>query len=477
MAQNKHSIHKWCTDAWHSFSNLGVQHGVDSPISRRIILTNRVAAVVFVLGLGVAFYFLGANASTITFNWFAFLLGTIWIMPFLNALGHTWASRHILSSLMPLFIIAIVAHTRVSTPDEVHEASFYIPRFYLMAISFFPLLLFGPSERKRMYVSFGINMLILLLFNELLDFFGAGMGLLEPEVKDAFFISISSVICLVLIGSGFFFLNELNHNYEVRIGELLKDTEHKNMRISRAINYAQNIQKVVLPTQVAVHDLSERMFIIYRPLDVVSGDFYFLEERDGHILFAVIDCTGHGVPGAFVSMLAYSALQRAVGEHGAASPANILSKLNRLFHDDLSRSGNPDIRDGMDIAICSYNTTTCELKMAGANLTIYVVQQGRIAEYPCDRGYISQGDPERTFSEITLTLQEDDMVYLTSDGISDQFGGPQDKRLGRRGLASRLESIAPMPLTRQDKQIVAFFEEWKGNGRQIDDVCMIGFRA
>jgi serine phosphatase RsbU (regulator of sigma subunit) len=468
---------QWFADAWRTYSTLGIATSAEDPISRRIILTNRVAAVVFLLGIGVSAYFLQEGYSSITLYWFTFLLGAVWIMPFLNVMGHTWVSRHILSSLMPLFIIAIVAHTRVSTPDEVHEASFYIPRFFLMAICFFPLLLFAPSEKWRMYISFGINVIILLLFNQLLDAFGAGMGLLEPVVQDAFFISASSVISLFIIGSGFFFLNQLNHNYELRISELLSETEEKNKRINYAINYASTIQKVVLPNANVASALSNRTCIVYQPLDVVSGDFYFLEQRDGHILFGVIDCTGHGVPGAFMSMMAYGALQRAFDSIGPKDPRSIVGLMNRHFHDDLSRSGNPNMRDGMDVVLCGYDTDTGQLRISGANLSAFVVQNGKTTVYPCDRGYISMGNPDRTFTETVLQLHTGDTVYISSDGISDQFGGPKNKRIGKRGLANELQAICKLPIEEQANAIKLVVDTWTGTESQTDDICLIGFKA
>jgi len=303
------------------------------------------------------------------------------------------------------------------------------------------------------------------------------MGALEPIVDHAFFISISSVISLGIIASGFFFLNQLNVAYEQRIEVLLKDSEEKNQRIRSAINYAKNIQQVVLPQKDVEDGLSERVFCFYQPLDVVSGDFYLLREDAHHLLFAVIDCTGHGVPGAFVSLLAHSALQRAISMHGMHGPAAILEETNRLFHGDFSRSGNPDVRDGMDIVLCSLDRTAMELRISGANLTAYVVQQQTVIEHRCDRGAICPGHPERRFTEATIKLAAGDMVYLTSDGLPDQFGGPQDKRFGRRALARKFAEMSSLSIPEQRDTIVSAFHTWKGEHPQVDDVCVMGVRV
>lgn len=463
--------------AWHTYSLLGVDADDNGPISRRIILSNRVAAVVFVLGIGVTAYFLSGDYSSLTLYWFAFLLGTVWVMPFLNAMGHSGLSRHILSSFMPLFVVGITAHTRVATPDEVHGASFYIPRFYLMAISFFPLLLFSPLEKGRMYVSLGVNVLILLFFNNLLNLFGAGMGVLEPAVNHAFFISISSVISLGIIGFGFFFLNQLNVAYEQRIEVLLQGSEEKNLRIQSAINYAKNIQQVVLPNKELEAQLGNRFFCFYQPLEMVSGDFYLLRNDADKLLFAVIDCTGHGVPGAFVSLLAHSALQRALSLRGLQSPSDIIEEANQFFHEDLSKSGNPDVRDGMDIALCLLDTATMELRVSGANLTAYIIQHETVIEHRCDRGAICAGNPNRKFNETAIKLSAGDMVYLTTDGFPDQFGGAQDKRFGRRTLAKMFAEMSSRSIPEQRNTIASTFQNWKGEHPQVDDVCVMGVRV
>lgn len=471
------AVVKWVHDLWSFYSSLGVGQEDEGPKARRIILSNRVAAITFLLGLGIMLYFLSATYSHTLLNWFVLLLAVVWAIPLFNAMGSTLMSRHVLSTFLPLFTIALVAHTRVSIPDVVHEASFYIPRFYLMAISFFPLLLFGPDERRNMYASFGVNVLILLSFNELMDLFGAGMGLIEPSVRDAYFISVSSAISLLLIGVGFFMLNQLNHNYELRIGELLEETASKNRRIGAAINYAKDLQKVVLPRKEVLDSLGDGLFVVYRPLDVVSGDFYMVREVENRLLLAVVDCTGHGVPGAFVSMLAHSALQRAVNRLGAESPAAVVAEVSRLFNEDLGRSGNPDINDGMDIVMASLDRNTLELRISGANLSAYMVQGGQMNVHRCERGYIYRGNADRSFADATVQLQQGDMLYLTSDGIPDQFGGPDDKRFGKHRLMEQLTAMAPLPLPEQEQRIVSLMDEWKGADRQTDDICMVGLQV
>lgn len=202
-----------------------------------------------------------------------------------------------------------------------------------------------------------------------------------------------------------------------------------------------------------------------------------VEESVDHIIFSVIDCTGHGVPGAFMSILASSALQRSLGLVGYDNPEVILNNANRLFHEDLSRSGNPDIKDGMDMVICSFDKGNNQLRFAGANLSVHVVTEGGIAEYRTDKGGISMGAPERHFKTTSVKLESGDHVYISSDGYYDQFGGERDRRLGKRSYREKLEEASKLPITDQHEFVVKFFEEWKSDSFQVDDVCLIGFKC
>ncbi|MCF8275643.1 MAG: SpoIIE family protein phosphatase [Flavobacteriales bacterium] len=467
----------WFEEAWTLVSSLGVKES-DSPyLSRKIVLTNQVAIIIFTIALLLTTGFLAIDSPQATINWFLLLLIAVWAVPFLNFLGNRILSRHVLSTALPLFSVLFVAHIRSIAPESVHEASFYIPRYFQIALSFIPVILFGFEERKHLFISFTFNVLVLLFYNQIMDAMGAGLGVAEPIIKDPFFVSVSSVLGLMIVSTGYFFLNKMNSEYEVQIESLLHKTEQQNRSMQDAINYAKNIQQVVLPKDNVLAKLKENLFVLYKPLHTVSGDFYMVEESDDHLIFSVIDCTGHGVPGAFMSILASSSLQRSIDLVGYKHPEVILNNANRLFHEDLSRSGNPDIQDGMDMVLCSFDKRTNELQLAGANLSVHVVTEGGIAEYRTDKGGISMGSPTRNFKTTSVKLEQGNLVYISSDGYYDQFGGDRDKRLGKRSFREKLETISHLPMTEQHEVLLAFFEEWKGSSFQVDDVCLIGFKC
>lgn len=467
----------WIDEAWKLLSSLGVNENQSPYFSRKIVLTNQIAVVIFIIDLILTGIFLSTGSPQATLNWFLLLLVVAWIVPFLNFTESRLASRYVLSVALPLFAIIFTGHIRALHPETVHPASFYVSRYFQIAFSFIPVILFGYEEKKHLYFTFAANLLTLLFYNEILDLMSAGLGTAEPIIKDAFFVSLSSVLALVLISTGYFFLNKMNSEYEVQIEGLLEKTEKQNRSMQDAINYAKNIQQVVLPKDNVLAKLEDRLFVFYKPLHTVSGDFYMVEESNDHIVFSVIDCTGHGVPGAFMSILASSALQRSIDLVGFDKPEVILNNANRLFHEDLSRSGNPEIQDGMDMVLCSFDKKTNTLSAAGANLMIHVIDGGSIAEYRTDKGGISMGEPTRNFKPLSIPLNKGAQVYISSDGYYDQFGGERDKRIGRRRYRELLESVSTLPIKKQHERLVEYFENWKGDRFQVDDVCLIGFRC
>lgn len=470
-------IFRWFEEAWKLVSELGVNENDTPYFSRKIILTNQVAVIIFIIGLLLTGGFLAIDSPQATINWFLLLLVIAWVVPFLNFLENRVLSRHILSTALPLFAIIFVGHIRGIHPESVHPASFYVARYFQISLSFLPVILFGFEERKHLFASFFFNVMTLLFYNEIMDAMGAGLGVAEPIIKDPFFVSISSVLGLALVSTGYFFLNKMNSEYEVQIEGLLEKTAQQNRSMQDAINYAKNIQQVVLPKDNVLSKLKDRLFVMYRPLHTVSGDFYMVEESEQHIVFSVIDCTGHGVPGAFMSILASSALQRSLDLVGFDRPEVILNNANRMFHEDLSRSGNPEIQDGMDMVMCSFDKKTNTLRAAGANLCVLVVTDGAVAEYRTDKGGISIGKPTRNFHPISIKLDEGSHVYISSDGYYDQFGGDRDKRMGRRSFREKLQEVSVLSIPEQHEQLVQHFDDWKGKSFQVDDVCLIGFRV
>lgn len=253
--------------------------------------------------------------------------------------------------------------------------------------------------------------------------------------------------------------------------------EEKNKEITDSINYAKRIQEAILPSTAVMNNLLPSSFILYLPKDIVAGDFYWIEEIGDKIIFAVADCTGHGVPGAMVSVVCHNALTRAVNEFKLSDPGEILDKTRELVTDTFdSHSTIATIRDGMDIGLCVLDRTNNVLRFAGANNGLYLVRNNDLTEIKADKQPIGMYADEAPFRTQTIDLLANDLLYLYTDGYADQFGGEAGKKLKYKTLKEILLRNSLRTMTQQHDLLNKAFQDWKGNLEQIDDVCIMGVR-
>lgn len=254
--------------------------------------------------------------------------------------------------------------------------------------------------------------------------------------------------------------------------------EGKNKDITDSINYARRIQRAILPSTQNFKRSFEQSFIFYRPKDIVSGDFYWTERFGDDALLAVVDCTGHGVPGAFLSIVGNNLLNQAVNEHGISKPSLILNEMNKGLAKMIRNQGDQTIKDGMDMALCAWNSKTGVLQFSGANNPVWIIRAGenQIEEIRGDKMPVgSYGESENAFfTNHEVHLKPGDRFFLSSDGYSDQFGGPQGKKLKKKGLKDLLISTSTELPDNQQKLIRQYFEEWSQGYEQVDDVLLIG---
>ncbi len=249
--------------------------------------------------------------------------------------------------------------------------------------------------------------------------------------------------------------------------------EQKNESILASINYAKRIQKAILPPAKMVNAYMKNSFILYKPKDVVAGDFYWMEKIEDTLLFAAADCTGHGVPGAMVSVVCNNALNRAVREFRLLNPGYILDKAREIVLQEFERSED-EVKDGMDIALCSIQDSF--LSYSGAHNPLWLIRNGELRELEADRQPIGNFIKPTPFKTHQLELKKKDVIYIFSDGYVDQFGGPDGKKFKKKQLKKLLTSIHSKPMEEQKELLEARFEEWRGELSQIDDVCVIGYR-
>ncbi|MGP8217579.1 MAG: SpoIIE family protein phosphatase [Bacteroidia bacterium] len=265
-----------------------------------------------------------------------------------------------------------------------------------------------------------------------------------------------------------------------RTAEVVKQKEVielKNKDITDSINYAKRIQEAILPTLERFKFVLPESFILFKPKDIVSGDFYWMAEKNDMIFVAAGDCTGHGVPGAMVSVVCSNALNRAVKEFGITDPGLILDKVRDLVIETFEKSEKEDIKDGMDISLCAINTKTKEIKWSGANNPLWYIQGTEIKEITADKQPIGNSDNPKPFTTHSVKLHKGDEIYLFTDGYADQFGGPKGKKFKYKQLEQKVLEGRNLEMTRQQNNLNSAFESWKGGLDQVDDVLIIGIRV
>lgn len=274
---------------------------------------------------------------------------------------------------------------------------------------------------------------------------------------------------------------KLEENVRERTAELaLKNAElaERNKDITDSIRYAKRIQEAIMPPAHEVKKYLPDSFVLYKPKDIVSGDFYWVEKRGDIVMFAAIDCTGHGVPGAFMSIVGHNLLKQAVQ---ADEPGKALDNLNKLLSETLKQPGSTEyrVRDGMDIALCFMNCKKMELQYAGAYNPLYIVRKGELKEYKADALAIGTYDENSRahYTNHTIRLEKGDSIYVFSDGYVDQFGGPQGKKFKHNQFKSLLVKLQELDMNARHEALDAAIEEWRQGMEQVDDILVLGVKV
>ena len=327
----------------------------------------------------------------------------------------------------------------------------------------------------------------------------------EQKRQQLFLVFLAVVLLAVIIISFIIYKSLKNSNKQKQLIEQQKFeveqqkiiVDNKNKEITDSIIYARRIQQAILPPKEVLSKNLENGFILYKPKDVVSGDFYWMESSNINtngalekaVFLAAADCTGHGVPGAMVSVVCNNALNRAVREFKLTNPAEILDKVRLLVIETFEKS-EEEVNDGMDIALCSLtfqipsaelneSETVATLQYAGANNALYIVKTNdkeKLVEIKPNKQPIGKVDNPEPFTQHTIKLQKGDTIYMFTDGFADQFGGKKGKKLMYKPFKNLLLSIQDKTMNEQKTMLEQYFEDWKGNLEQVDDVCVIGVR-
>ena len=271
---------------------------------------------------------------------------------------------------------------------------------------------------------------------------------------------------------------EMLHEQNEELRAIQDELEDSLTRISQSINYAQRIQDAIVSNTNELQAAFPDSFVIFRPRDVVSGDFpWYLKKGDYHYL-AAVDCTGHGVPGAFMSLIGYFLLNRIVKENGISDTHDILTELHNEVVKVLNQSDDSDVHDGMDLALCRIDTVKKEVMYSGAGNPVYHLNEAELTEYKADYWSIggTQYRKRGNYSSHSFAYKEGDMISMFSDGITDQFSADGEKKFGFKRIRTHLEKNSSEPMADVKSSFEEEMNQWMGDGKQLDDMLMVGVR-
>lgn len=297
------------------------------------------------------------------------------------------------------------------------------------------------------------------------------------------FLIIGIILTIVLLTTLFYRFNEkkkahlLLEEKNRAIHEQKKLVEVKQNEIIDSINYAKKLQGAILLSESDLKKHFDEIFILYKPKDIVSGDFYWFSESEQNKILAVADCTGHGVPGGFMSMLGYESLQDVALRKEISTTSQALTSLDKKITDSLNKSDRT-FRDGMDIALIAINKTLNELQYSGANRPLIQISKGELIEHKPDKQAIGGNidNAEKSYTTKYINCDKGDLFYMFTDGYADQFGGPNEKKFKYKNLLSAIHKNHQLSLEQQKTELDKLFSDWKGKLEQLDDVCIIGIK-
>lgn len=386
----------------------------------RIIMVNLLTAMGFMSNYGTYYTTGGIWASDLVWG----LIISAWVFLVADRISGTfWMILTVVTYC--IFFYADINHHRDFLADAARMTSYYPFMNYIMAAVFLLLILYLYESGKKKFVS--------------------ALHLAKTEVETQ-----------------------------------KKTLESQKEDIVASINYAKKIQQAVLPHEEIVTRAIPLSFILYKPRDIVSGDFYWFHEidRDNYIL-AVADCTGHGVPGAFMTVIGSNILTQIVKENKVNSPSEILVQLDNRINETLKQdhARYSEVQDGMDLSIIRVNKTKREFIYTSAKRVAFLIRDGKLSELKGSKFSIGgMRSGTKTFEEITVPYQNDDLIYLFTDGYIDQFGGPDNKKFMIKRFRELILGLNKLPMPDQKKKLNDTITSWIGNNEQTDDILVVGIR-
>jgi serine phosphatase RsbU (regulator of sigma subunit) len=457
---------------WQFLSRLGVEEDTDIHESRTYVLNNQITgAITLVLSALIILFRVTIPENLTIVRWMCFLLLILGFSLYLNSRGAFKFNQILLGTGLAVFVLGATIHSKLNNPGLIHEGSYYNPRYFLIGLCFIPFVVFELKD-KWLWISVATNMALLIFYNQIHVIFGADpVNIMGEGIKSYSFISIASSASSVTIVLSLYFLKSANSRYEQKINSLLQVTKNKQEEIESSIRYARRLQDSIVSKGTGILKVSDNTACLNLPKDVLSGDFFIYDDSDPQKpRIGVADCTGHGVPGAFLSILAHKTITGYL--HTDFEPGKVLTETNASLYSDLEAQEKNALKNGMDIGLVTVDRDQQLFHLSNARSNVFLLTKSGVQRLDSQR--ISIGEkPTSQFQTLSFKYQVGDTLILSSDGFPDQFGGPKNKKLGRKRLIQKLEELKSSDLMTIMQQMQHFFFNWKNGEEQTDDVCFL----
>ncbi len=479
-------------------------YGKSADEKKKIVLLNSISILVLVFFAFISMMAYVKISSPILGHLFLFNVIIILITIPISKLLNADISKFIISMFVPVAFIIEVAYAKsINITDDL---IFYLaPRMVLTITIIIPILLFGYKELKKTIIAITPGIIVFIFYDVIHSWFDVYLTDLpfNAESYNTFVMMVISFFILVTLSIlSLQFINfkserkllEMNNELATSEEELKQQNEEisaindnleeqkdfvkqKNQNIIQSINYAKRIQNAMLPSLDILKNNFTDYFLIYKPARIVSGDFYYFNETENEIIIAIADCTGHGVPGGFMTMLGQSFLDHIINKNKTIDTGQILGKLRSMIMNSLNQIDmQSETTDGIDIAICKMEKSSLKIQYSGAHNPIMLIKNKQTEIIKADRMPIGIYPKMKSFKTNSRKLEKNDLIYLYSDGFQDQFGGSNNKKYRRNKFYKLLKTNANKLIKKQNEIIKIELQNWMGNNKQTDDILILGIK-
>lgn len=477
---------------WKKLSNFGVDKSLTIIATRKAILTNQLSFITFfvVFSMNASFLFL----KEFEFDPAGFISSFIILTtPLLNKKGHYKTAAFIFVVLMPISLMLFSSVNKTLLPQPLPFSGYILPKVFLLSFLVLPLVLIDSRSKILLVTSVLINLFCFFFIDKLNELMGVGLDFNNISFENYSNINMLMIFPIAILIFGFSFLNNINNKSEDQILKQNKKLEKANIKIERfnkdltdSIQYAKRIQNALLPEKDKLRNFFADSFVFYKPRNIVSGDFYFLKEtkinNESCVIVAAADCTGHGVPGGFMSVLSMSLLNDIIVSNSFNNAGDILNQLRNKIKSSLNQTGKPlEQRDGLEMSLIIYQPNNKTISFSGAKNPLFIINQtGELTIHKGDRMPIGYHHIEKPFSTKEIILNGNEMCYLFTDGMIDQMN-KKGNRLMTKNLKKWLNYSHNYSCLNQHKEIIHNMYKWmlKDNyelTEQVDDMLLLGLK-